>query len=148
MAQAIRLQNEQVFQVLEVQNIFKRAFEDFDMFSGDFKEAIPELEGMVKNPRTGVMMGVNKGKFEAVGIVLLPDDKFTPTPQVALFYNEGNMAMKRALVAKIVDFVAGAGYTRFRAINTTEKADSVWARAFRRAGPSDRVGSIMEFQIG
>ncbi len=148
MAQAIRLQNEQVFSVPEVKDIFKRAFDGFDMFSGDFEEAIPELEAMVKNPRTGVMMGVNKGKFEAVGIVLLPDDKFTPTPQVALFYNEGNMAMKRVLVAKIVDFVAGAGYTKFRAINNTDKADSVWARSFRRAGQSDRVGSIMEFKIG
>ncbi len=148
MAQAIRLQNEQVFSVPEVQTIFKKALTDFDMFNGDFDEAIPELQQMVQNPRTGVMMGVNKGKFEAVGIVLLPNDKFTPTPQVALFYNEGNMAMKRALVAKIVDFVAGAGYTKFRAINTTEKADSVWARAFRRAGPSGRVGSIMEFEIG
>ena len=112
MAQAIRLQNEQVFSVPEVKNIFKRAFANFDMFSGSFEDAVPELEKMVKNPRAGVMMGVNKGQFEAIGIVLLPDDKFTPTPQVALFYNEGNMAMKRALVAKIVDFVAGAGYTK------------------------------------
>lgn len=148
MAQAIRVTNPQVFQVPEVQTIFKKAFEDFDMFSGDFDEAIPELMSMVDNPYTGMMMGVNKGNFEAVGIVLLPNDKFTPIPQVPLFYNEGNMAMKRALVAKIVDFVASAGYTKFRAINRTEKADSVWARSFRRAGESERVGSIMEFKIG
>ena len=148
MAQAIELQNPQVFNVPEVQDVFRKAFSGFDMFKGNFDDALPELSSMVENKSIGMMVGVQGGKFTACGIVILPNDKFTPTPQVALFYNEGNMAMKRALVAKIVDFVASAGYTKFRAINSTEKADSIWARGFRRAGKSYRVGSIMEFQIG
>ncbi len=148
MAQAIRLTNPQVFQVPEVQDIFRRALTNFTMFHGDFDEAVPELEKLVENPMAGVIVGVEKGKFESIGIVLLPTDKFAPIPQVPLFYNEGNMTMKRVLVAKIVDFVAQGGYTKFHAMNTTDKADSIWARSFRRAGPSRRVGSIMEFQIG
>lgn len=148
MAQAIRLTNPQVFQVPEVQDIFRRALANFTMFNGNFDEAIPELERLVQNERAGVIIGVDKGVFKGIGIALLPDDKFSPIPQVPLFYNEGDMSMKRAIVTKIVDFIAQSGYTKFHAINTTDKADSIWARGFRRAGPSKRVGSIMEFQIG
>ena len=148
MAKAIRLTNPNVFSVPDVIDIFKRALENFEMFNGDFEEALPELQIMVSKPEVGVMLGVEDGKFKGIGIVLLPDDKFSPIPQVPLFYNEGSMAIKRALVSKIVDFIVENGYTKFQAINTSGKADSIWARAFRRAGKSRRIGSIMEFEIG
>lgn len=94
-----------------------------------------------ENPVTGT------STLSALALLTLPEEDDPTPPQVAHFFNTGSPILKNKLVDKVVEVVKARGYMSFRAINATGRADSVWARTFKRAGEASRIGSIMEFTL-
>lgn len=102
----------------------------------------------IGDERHAVLVGLQDDKLLSFAIVTTPSRAFDLLPQVAHFYNTGSNALKRAMIDRIVEFVSENGYSSFLAVNATGSPDSVWARAFHRAGKARVVGSILEFEVG
>lgn len=149
MAHVARLQNPTVLEKGPVRELFVRAFDGYPLLPAGFEDAAEDFQKLLPAPHVGVFVGAEKGQFKGLAVVLLPVDKSVPVPQVFHFYTEGrSVALRDALVGAVVDFVVQSGYSTFWAINMTRKADTVWARAFRKAGTAKRLGSVMEFGVG
>lgn len=95
----------------------------------------------------GEEAGAEEAKLACVTIISLPVQGSQHPPQVLHFYNEGSTKLKQLMLGKLVEITRASGHIKFWAINGTDKPDSVWSRGFKAAGPSKRIGSIMEFDV-
>ena len=95
-----------------------------------------------------ILIAYEAGKPVGFIHVRLPGSPWEPEPTCIGWLNKGKKATGRALTDKGVEWLRERGYDAFRAINSTDKADSIWARSFRRVTkPGVRIGSIMRFDL-
>ncbi len=146
MTRIVRLTNPAAFDRPEVQRLFTRAFEQNPL--ADYPETDPELRLAATAEHVSILIGAEKGKLRALAIACLPLSTLTPLPTVYHFYNKGSAMLRNALVDEVVDFFLKAGYTRFLAVNGTERGDKAYAKLFSRAGEVQKTGSMLEFKVG
>lgn len=139
--------NPQALTAKPVQDFMFEAVRASSVGEPDLAQAANNLITAILSKNTAVFVGTEDQMFKSLAIVSLPSPGEAQVPQVPHFYNAGSPKLKRETVQKVVDFVIEKGYNSFWAINGTGTADSVWARSFRRAGKSHKIGSIMEFTI-
>jgi hypothetical protein len=119
-----------------------------DVIFAPFEEAEERFRKMIQSPNIGLFVAIHDGEAVALSLLMLPGTKFDGPPQFVMIYNKGPRDAKRQVLDAGVDFLRVNGYMSFRAVNVTDRPDSIWARAFRSAGEARKVGSIMEFSIG
>jgi len=146
MATTAILRNPAALATPEVGDLFARAFPPGGLL-GEWKEAAPDFVPWVLSPHVRIILGAEGGELRGLAVVVLPNDKILPLPQVVHFFNDGSVKMRAALIDAVLDICREMGYDRFQAINGTAKPDSVWARTFRRAGAARRIGGILEFEV-
>ena len=144
-----RVQNPFILRVEGVQELLKRAFPVGGIiFPLGAEASALDIARMIAAPSSfGFFIGMEGHDFNGLAIVQLPQDTSICRPQVLHFYNSGGITLRNALTSAVVDFVKENGYSTFLAVNGTDHRDLVWARMFRRAGATKRVGSIMEFEV-
>jgi hypothetical protein len=147
MAQVARLTDPNTLLRPEVQDLFTRAFAGGDIIEGGFERAVEDIVRLITNPGNIVLVGAEDGQLRGLAILVMPSDKICDKPQIFHFYIDNSLPMRKAMIQKIVDTMLAAGYTKWWAINHTNRPDSVWARMFRSAVTSKRVGSIMEMTV-
>lgn len=86
-------------------------------------------------------------KLEGMFIVQWPLDALQDMPQVAFFYCEGGVKLRRKMIQEMVAAIRAAGYTSFAAINDSGASDDVWCRTFRECGPVKRIATLFEFNV-
>jgi len=149
MTEVVRIRNPEFLELEPAQALFGAAIRGTLFGQKTFAEVKDDLAAAISDPRFGVFVGVEGGKMRGVMWVTLPSDNLASAPQVPIFYVDGRLrALKEALIREGISFVVNGGHTSFWALNLTGRSDKVWARAFERAGPAKRLGSIMEFKIG
>lgn len=131
-----------------VQRLFHAAFSDCRLFPQGFEGMIEEVVDMIGKPHTSVLLGIEDDIPIGLLIIRFPTSRITQVPQILHFYNGGSGAVRKNLLKSGAALVKARGYTKVWAINGTDSPDSVWARAFRVAGPASHVGGIMEFDLG
>lgn len=146
--EVVRLVNPRALLLEPIQKLFRDALATAPSFMGSLEEAGAEYAMLLTQPRCGVFVGVEKGKYKGLAVVLLPDGKIIPMAQCWVFYSKGTKALKTALIKAIVDFGLQNGYTKLWAVNGSKVSDAVWSRAFKGAGTLTKVGSIVEFAAG
>lgn len=143
--EVVRMQNPQAFLFPEVQALFKRAFHGNALLR--FEDCPEGFVAMVVDPLIGVFLGRENGRFKALGVVMLPANAMQGKPRVFSFYCSGSAALRNAMQKAGVDFMRGAGYTGFWAINTTGKSQGIYARLFKGMGEAKEIGTIVEFTL-
>lgn len=146
MTKVARIVNPEAFSTEAVQTLFKRAFKG-SLLPG-LDEAPAEYVQLMMSPLNAFFVGAEEGEMQALAIVMLPPCKLALGPQVFHFASFGSAKLKDAVIQAVVDFVLKSGYTSFWALNLSKKQNAVWARAFKKAGQINMVGSIAEFKIG
>ncbi len=146
MPKVVRIVNPEAFATEAVQTLFKRASKGA-LLPG-LEEAPAEYVQLMMSPLSGFFIGAEDGEMKALAIVMLPPSKLALGPQVFHFASFGSAKLKDAVIQAVVDFVLKSGYTSFWAVNLSRKQNAVWARAFKKAGQINVVGSIAEFKIG
>ena len=144
--QVTRLRNPMALQAPTIRAFFEEALAGNLWCSGPLDTTGPFLEGIIVDPLWGVFVANEGLDFTGLAVVMLPEGPETRAPQVVHMYANAKGA-KAALVREVMDFVRLNGYTKFWAINATDKPDSIWKRAFKKAGNAERIGSIMEFDL-
>ncbi len=142
MAEIAQLRNPKALALPQVQKLFKDAIGSHPGILGSFEDSIGEYASIVLDPSFCILVGVEKGEYKALSILVLPKGKILPMPQIWLFYNEGSDELKKALIEHSKEFFIGAGYTRIWAINGTGVSDAAWKKAFSGSGNMTRVGSV------
>ena len=132
--------------VPEFREFSERMIENYPYLGAEAEDALEEFGALITLPGVHVLAAAEGTELKAMAILMNSSDQFSPIPQVAHFYNEGRPKVKRELIDRISATVRDWGYDKFWAVNATDKADSVWARAFHRAGKAHKIGSIMEFK--
>lgn len=141
-----RIRNPMALTAPTVRAFFTEALDGDLWCSGPLDTTAPFLQGIIEDPSWGVFLANEGLDFTGLAVVMLPTGPEIPYPQVTHIYANAKGA-KGALVREVVDFVKESGYTRFWAVNATDRPDSIWKRAFKKAGNAERVGSIMEFDL-
>lgn len=139
--------NPDALDVPEFEEFARRVIKAYPFATVDLEDALSDLIMLITDPTVNVLAAVEGTEFKGMAILVHQTDQFSPVPQVAHFHNEGRPKVKRELVNRVVEIVKDKGYNKFWAVNATATADSVWARAFHRAGKSNKIGSIMEFEV-
>lgn len=147
MAHVIELTNSNALEWRELADFFKMAFAGSFLKRASWEDVKPALGGFMDSPNAAVFLGLEGDRFAGGSIILLPEVRFIPYPQVVHLFCFGSPTLRRALVTKVVDFARENGYSTIWAINGSGKPDSVWKRAFRSAGPARKIGSIMAFDL-
>lgn len=147
MIEIVRLMNPKALDVPEIEKLFTDALKGSLFAGGDFASAKEEFRSFITDPKAGVFVGIEGGSFKALGVILLPQGKLLPVPQVLHFYNSGSLALKHSLMREGVDFMKEKGYNTFWAFNANGIREDLWFRAFRGAGKVNKIGSMVTVNI-
>lgn len=148
MAQVTEVRNPEALRAEPLRKMMEKAYPPGGVVAPDgFEACEDEFRQMVLSPNFHILVGVEDGLFKAVTVLLMPDDKFCPTPQVLNFYNKGSAKLRDALFEKLLDILAQEGYTSFWALNGTGKADEAWARMFKKYVTMRPLGSVLQFEV-
>lgn len=92
---------------------------------------------------------VQAGEFRGLAITFPPEGPLETLPQVVTFYAKrgSKKGLKSGLLLALVDFLKENHYTKAQVITAAGVRDSVFRRAFKKAGKSKKVGSIMELDL-
>lgn len=110
-------------------------------------EAKPEdiLHALVDGMTSGRLKVFVKGTHAFV-ILAIPETPYDVL-QIMHFYAE-RPGDKKALMDKVLAFAKEKGYTRFWALNATDKPDKVWERTFRsEAWDISPIRTLFEFKV-
>lgn len=133
----------------EVQEIMRAAIESGVLLAPyGFDTLAPELADFIMSPEHFVILGTEKGRFEAMAMGFFNTSRLFPYPTIVLFYNRGSAALRKALAAKILDIIASRGYTGALALNGSGRSDEAWIKALTPENVSGRkVGSLVMLQV-
>lgn len=115
----------------------------------DPEAAAEALWAQVVAGQGAMHLALEGGIYWGVALTLLPNGPLNGAPRVVVFYvrKRAPKGTKSGLIQALVDYIRENGYTWGWAINATGSRDSVYKRAFRKAGKIRKLGSIMEFQL-
>ena len=147
-AKIVELLNPAALAVPEVWALFDALFPEGNMVVPAGAESLRmEYADEIESNDSAIFIAYEGSAPVGMIHVRLPASPWEPEPTVMGWVNKGDKATGRALTDKVVEFLVERGHNRFRALNRTGKADSIWARSFRRVTQSaERVGSVMQFE--
>ena len=146
MPKVIRLQNPNALASPEFRAFLKRSVQRGALISLD--DLLQGLGQRLSDPNFAVLVGIEDGQFQGLVLLGLPTSVWQPAPYIYHFYNGGKADLRDALIAATVDFVVQAGYTKFLAVNLTDRDFKAWAKTFQKAGKATELGRLVEFEVG
>ena len=141
----IQLRNPEALTLQPIRDLFARAFEANKPVT--FEAFMSEIVPHFSNPHFAILLGREDNVFKALAIVVSPASQLAPLPQVFYFYNEGSANLRNTLTDAIVEWVKEQGYNGVDVVNWSPGSDKVWARAFRRAGKMENIGSMFRIEF-
>ena len=146
MTQVVRLQNPKALASPPFRAFLKRSVKRGALIGLD--DLLQGLTERLPDPNFLALVGVEDGEFRGLVLLGLPSSIWQPTPYVYHFYNAGKAALRDALIKATVDFVVQAGYTKFLAVNLSDRDFKAWAKTFQKAGKATELGRLVEFEVG
>lgn len=145
----IQLRNPAALLTPEIQNLLKNAIATNVLLApGGFDTLAEDLLEFITSPNHFMIVGAEQGHFKGVLMGYFPTGQLFPYPTVILLYNEGSVALRKALQAKYVDIMLQRGYTQTLAVNGSGRKDAAWIKALTPEGAqSEIVGSLMLMSI-
>lgn len=144
-----RLQNPKALDTVLLDEFLSYVFpEDSLAIPGGYRLRQERFKKLVRDEDYAIFVGVTEGgELKGLALVYAPAEIDWLRAQILHFHNEGDAALRAELVDACVEFARQRNHLEIWAINATEKAASVWARMFRRAGTATKVGDIMRVEF-
>lgn len=130
-----------------LQRLFYDAFQNNSIYPEGFGGIIEDLLALIVDPKVVVLVGTEGETPSALSIILFPNNKLAPNPQILHFYNGGSVALRKKLLKTMSGVVKAMGYTKVWGVNATDKPDSVWARLWEKTATARRLGGLMELTL-
>ena len=146
MTQVVRLQNPKALDSPQFRAFLKRSVKRGALIGLD--DLLQGLTERLPDPNFLALVGVEDGDFRGLVLLGFPTNVWQSTPYVYHFYNEGKVTLRDALLKTMVDFIVQAGYTKFLAVNLSDRDFKAWAKVFRKAGKATELGRLVEFEVG
>ena len=150
MAEVIEVLNPAALRgIPDIWKLFEQLYpEGGDLLPGGAEAIAGDLAEDITSDSAIILVGYENAKPVGFIHVRLPNPPWEPEPVCVGWVNNGRKATGRAMIDKGVEFLRERGYSSFRALNSTDKADSIWARSFRRVTkPGTRLCSVMRFEF-
>lgn len=146
MAYVTRVESPEIYLVPSVKEFLREAFPAGSIVFMPGYDKAPAL--LVEKLMEGeVILGSEGGRLVGMVVIHFPDPEREEPPQISHFFNKGSADMRRQLIDAGVEIMKEKGYIKFWTCNFTGRPDSVWARTFKRAGKSKKLGSLMEVEF-
>lgn len=142
----IRVQNPLALKIPEVKELFVKVFKG-QTLAKEWSDALEwEVVNVIGNPKNGVFLGQEGGKFKALLIINLPTSLLLPKPVVYTVYNDGTRALMKQIANEGIAFLKANGHNTFWGVNQITD-DTTYARLFGFVGKKKNVASLLEFEV-
>jgi len=148
MAQVIHVQNPRALLDPSLRSVVLEAVDGTPLGAVEPETLFEAVLGRAITGPGALFVALQAGEYRGVALALPSQDPLDARPRVLFHMRRGSKkGLKSGLLLALVDFLCRNHYTKVWAINPSGVRDSVFKRAWKKAGKSRKVASVMEVDL-